>query len=299
MSDLNKTITIHPENHQTQVDETPHTGRGGDDLDIKFGGDIHFQLLSDQYRLEKNIGEGTQGTIHVGVDEVLQRHTAIKSLKPEHLNNQSKVLGFIEEAKITAQLGHPSIIPLHQIMRDEKQGLHISMQLVEGGKTLLDLINVRKLRCAGKKASKKQERGNLFQQLTYFNRVCEAVHYAHNKDIIHLDIKPENIMIGSQREVYLMDWGIAKSLNTKDQTVDFISGTPRFIAPEMLERKPVKPSNDIYALGILLFEIATLEPAIYGESLEEIFEKTKIGGLQTYKTSIRYLSHPSGFERYH
>ena len=242
--------------------------------------------IQDIYEIKDKFAEGGQGVISRGKDKVLQRYVAVKSLKPSYLKNQQVIKNFITEAKITAQLDHPSIIPLYSIHSSSvDKGLHISMKLIHGH-TLKELIDDTALLCMQyrKTKIKEIEQSILKERLEDFLKVCDAISFAHNKNVVHRDLKPDNIMIGEFHEVYVMDWGIAipykDKKEKKEKLIDTISGTPGYIAPELVVGGSPTPLSDQYSLGMILFELMTLNPGITGDTVEEIFYKTRDGQLE-------------------
>ncbi len=244
--------------------------------------------IQSVYEIQDKFAEGGQGIISKGKDKILQRYVAIKSLKSDFLDNNEVISNFITEAKITAQLDHPSIIPLYSIQSSSiDQGLHISMKLVHGH-TLKELNEDTVLLCKQyrKTSIKEITQETLIERLEDFLKVCDAISFAHNKNIIHRDLKPENIMIGEFHEVYVMDWGIAIPYEKREEEeyskkFGSISGTPGYIAPELVVGGIPTPQSDQYSLGMILFELMTLKQGITGKNIEEIFYKTRDGQLET------------------
>jgi serine/threonine-protein kinase len=243
--------------------------------------------LQDIYDIKEEFAEGGQGIISKGKDKVLKRYVAIKSLKSNYFENEQVIKNFITEAKITAQLDHPSIIPLYSIHSSAvDKGLHISMKLIHGH-TLKELIEDTALLCMQYRKTKIREieQSVLKERLEDFLKVCDAISFAHNRNVVHRDLKPDNIMIGEFHEVYVMDWGIAipynkdKNNDNKDKNVT-ISGTPGYIAPELVVGGTPTPRSDQYSLGMILFELMTLSPGITGNDVEEVFYKTRDGQLE-------------------
>ena len=244
--------------------------------------------VQKNYEIQEQFAEGGQGTISTGKDKILKRYVAIKSLKSNFFDNKQVIANFITEAKITAQLDHPSIIPLYTINSSEVDaGLHISMKLIHG-QTLKELIDDTALLCIQYRRTKIKEiaQGVLKERLEDFVKVCDAISFAHNKNVIHKDLKPDNIMVGEFHEVYVMDWGIAALFDegdkedSKDQ-VGKIAGTPGYIAPEVVTGGQAGPASDQYALGMILFELISLKPGMTGTSINEVFEKTRDGKLES------------------
>ena len=243
--------------------------------------DFYDELESLFDDIEK-FSEGGQGEIKTAKDKKLHRYVALKSLKKDFLSNPGIVNNFILEARITAQLDHPSIIPMYGIIREQNSYVHMAMKLVQGV-TLQEIIDDHLLECKKLKgkALLEFEQKALSERLSYFIKICEAISYAHNKRVIHRDLKPENIMVGSFSEVYLMDWGIAKIVTEEQQKMvdqqekkkGSVSGTPGFIAPEYILSGHVQCASDQYALGAILYQLVTLQGHISGQGEKDLLEK--------------------------
>ena len=290
--DKSKTVPIQDSTPQTSPPSSSDTLL---DLNAITQQKIQFQkkelkLISpvqSVYEVKDKFAEGGQGIISKGKDKILQRDVAIKSLKSSYFEDEQVISRFITEAKITAQLDHPSIIPLYSIHSSSTdKGLHIAMKLIHGN-TLKELNEDIALLCMQYKKTKIKsiEKTTLHERLEDFLKVCDAISFAHNRNIIHRDLKPENIMIGEFHEVYVMDWGIAvtydkkKAVKTKNQNTT-ISGTPGYIAPEVVVGEDPTPLSDQYSLGMILFELMTLKPGMTGKTMEEVFYKTRDGQIE-------------------
>ncbi len=246
--------------------------------------------VENYYEIMEKFAEGGQGTISTGKDKILKRYVAIKSLKSNFFDNKQVISNFITEAKITSQLDHPSIIPLYSIHSSAvDEGLHISMKLIHDH-TLKELIDDSALLCMQYRKNRRREieQSILKERLEDFLKICNAISFAHNKNVIHNDLKPENIMIGEFHEVYVMDWGIASlhELGEKAEKIHGklpIAGTPGYLSPEILTGESLPgPECDQYALGMILFELITLKPGVTGVSVKEVFEKTRDGHLEPF-----------------
>ncbi len=212
--------------------------------------------LSYRYMDQKLLGEGGMGRVILSIDTMFHRPVARKfSLNPEFVEQ------FLREAKITGYLDHPNIVPVHEI-GEENGEIYFSMKAIQG----------RDLETAIKENHKKGfNKQMLNDMLQIFLKICDAISYAHSKNIIHRDIKPANVMVGEFGEVYVTDWGLAKHLAEEDQNGIFalsgekvyqtlekgeVKGSPHYMPPEQADGKADKRS-DIYALGALLYEILT------------------------------------------
>ncbi len=213
------------------------------------------------------IAEGGMGEVHRARDRTLGRDLAVKVLH-EHLSGTQRMRDrFLDEAQITAQLSHPSIPPVHALGTLPDGRPYFAMKEVHG-RTLSDLV----------------ADGSVTEQrrLEIFQRVCEAVAYAHARGVIHCDLKPLNIMVGAFGEVLVMDWGVARlvtpvresmtpeppvsTVASTMQTGWDVAGTPAYMPPEQAlgEGHRLGPACDVYALGVMLYELLAGERPYQG-----------------------------------
>jgi eukaryotic-like serine/threonine-protein kinase len=206
----------------------------------------------DRYRRVGEIGRGGMGTVYSVRDLPLSRLSAMKVLSPRLAEQRAEVQRFLREARITAQLDHPNIVPVHEIGTDDEGNLYFTMKQVEG-RTLHAWI------AELQHPPSHPEAFNLMMES--FLRVCDAVAFAHSRGVIHCDIKPENIMVGRFGQVYVMDWGVAEILAERPPTTPGayrpLTGTPSFMSPEQASRLPLDERSDVFALGALLYTILT------------------------------------------
>ncbi len=221
------------------------------------------------------LGEGAMGEVLLARDEGLNRVVALKRLHPDHANHKGLLRRFYTEAQITAQLDHPSIVPIHGVYPGADGSLAYSMKLVRG-ETLEDYLEAAQKQEARRTVDRQH---NLQARLHRFLHVCDAIAYAHSKGVLHRDLKPENIMVGAFGEVLVMDWGIAKLLEgsnvelldvdtgksrkATETRVGRVVGTPRYMAPEQAAGKndTIDARADQYALGLILQELVCFTPA--------------------------------------
>lgn len=222
------------------------------------------------------LGAGAMGEVLIAKDEGLNRIVAVKRLLPELASKPAILERFYKEAQITAQLDHPSIVPIHGLVEPGDGSLAYTMKLVRGRTLDAYLDEVRE---QWRKSGAESGEHQLTARLEGFLHVCDAIAYAHDRGVVHRDLKPENVMVGAFGQVLVMDWGIAKVLEQPETPiadgevpvrkahgtkVGSVFGTPRYMSPEQAEGKTdiLDGRSDQYALGLCLFEIVTLRPAV-------------------------------------
>ncbi len=219
-----------------------------------------------------SLGKGGMGEVLLVRDVRLERQEAMKVISEEE--DPIRVARFLREARVTARLEHPNIVPIHDVGRSHDGRLYFTMKRVRG-RSLLEILT------GLKQADPKTEAAYpLSRLLEIFLRVCHGVAYAHAQGVVHRDLKPANIMIGDFDEVLVMDWGLAKELRQPEPepsgvgssrgpaALDISSegsliGTLRYMPPEQAEGRlaDIGPRSDIYALGAILYELLSLEYA--------------------------------------
>ena len=245
---------------------------------------LELEDIHNNYELKEKFSEGSQGIISTAFDKSLKRDVVVKSLKAdedeEHAQHDENL--FVSEARIMAQLDHPSIIPLYALLSGTENKLHLAMKHIHGKtlkKYLEDIITLYEHEGI---ATFDEER-SIATRIEYLIKVCEAMDYAHCKGVVHRDLKPENIMIGNYGEVYVMDWGLAclvppRKNPDKEHSDDNghkkteLVGTPCYIAPEIIRDGSYSSQSDVFALGMILFEIVTLTRAVPGRTVNEVLK---------------------------
>ena len=225
------------------------------------------------YEILSELGRGGMGVVYRALDVRMNRNVAVKLLQTSFPPSSPAARRFVEEAKITGQLQHPGIPPVHQVGKLPDGRPYLVMKLIEGH-TLDRLLDERN--------TAQDNRGHL---LAVFEHICQAVGYAHSRSIIHRDLKPANVMVGGFGEVQVMDWGLAKSLVSSPETpmsspenprreadlanaqdsatrVGSVLGTPTFMPPEQAngEVAKVDARSDVFSLGAMLCVILTGKP---------------------------------------
>ena len=252
---------------------------------------------SARLQLFGEIARGGMGAVFKGRDSDLGRDLAVKILLESHRDKPEMIRRFIEEAQIAGQLQHPGIVPIYELGAFGDRRPYFAMKLVKGH-TLAEIL-----------AKRKTPGDGLPRFLSIFESICQTMAYAHARGVIHRDLKPSNVMVGSFGEVQVMDWGLAKVLprggavedasagHTKDQgtviatarsgsdsdlsQAGSIMGTPSYMAPEQArgEGDQVDERADVFALGSILCELLTGEPAFTGRNSGEIQRKAARGEL--------------------
>lgn len=208
------------------------------------------------YKILRQLGKGGMGEVFLAVDPVCRRQVALKRIRPAMKSNANLRRRFLQEAQIASQLAHPVVIPVYTIHETEED-LFYTMPYVEG-ETLKELL--------------RSSQGDTIPTLMrVFLSICQGMAYAHARGILHRDLKPENVMVGKFGEVFILDWGLAIAEN-KEKPLGLgkkkIPGTLAYLAPERLQGAPSTKRTDIYALGVILYQILTLRLPFRRSSLE-------------------------------
>ena len=236
------------------------------------------------YEVIERLGHGGMGEVFLAKDSCCDRHVAIKRIKPSLTQHEIIRKRFLKEARITASLCHPSIVPVYSIHQAEDE-LYYVMPHVEG-KTLKNIL----------RETLRQEKHGSFPHpigvsisslLNIFANVCHAISYAHSKGILHRDLKPENVLVGNFGQVLILDWGLAGHVQEKETPLPFnlripsnltnpgkVMGTLPYMPPERVEGSPADIHTDIYSLGVILYQLLTLKMPFHRPSLNE-YKRTK------------------------
>lgn len=195
-----------------------------------------------RYKILEEIGSGGFSTVFRAEDTVLEREVAVKVMQPLLMSDRGFVTRFEREARVAANLEHPHIIPIHDY-GEENGRLYLVMKLVKQGSL-----------------EQRLRHGPLpFEQvLTIIQQIAAALDYAHQQQVIHRDIKPDNVLLDNDNHAYLADFGLVKALEHSNLTASLsggILGTPAYVAPEIWHGGEALPQTDVYALACLLFEM--------------------------------------------
>jgi len=242
--------------------------------------DLTGELIDNRYLLQRILASGGMATIYAGLDTRLDRPVAVKIMHPHLANDEAFVGRFIKEAKATAALSHPNIVSIQDQGWNEggAPAVFIVMELVEGS-TLRDFLN---------------EQGVLSveQLFQFLNPVVSALAAAHRIGIIHRDIKPENILIAKDGRIKVADFGLAAGSiigQTLTAESSVVLGSVSYLSPEQVQRGIADARSDIYALGIVMFEMLAGKKPYDGETPIQIAYKhvnERIPNLQSIKENI-------------
>ena len=236
-------------------------------------------LETTRYTLSTLLGQGGMGEVVLAYDEQIGREVAVKRIRSEAPSGE-ELSRFVREARVQGRLQHPAVVPVHDLAFDRGGKPYFVMKRLSGT-TMQEILD--QLRAG----QDKDPAGTRRRLMHAFADVCLAIEFAHEQGIVHRDLKPANIMLGDFGEVYVLDWGVARAfadaedsgvnpvkvqqttplsrtegleLDSGETRAGTVLGTPGYMAPEQLAGERADPPADIYALGCMLFEIASGQP---------------------------------------
>lgn len=220
------------------------------------------------YQISEQIGVGGMGVVYQALDTRLERQVALKFL-PSHLSNEGARQRFMAEARAASQLDHPNICTIHDIGETDDGQMYITMPFYDG-ETL----------------SRRITRGPVpvLTAVDIALQVGDGLAAAHNRNIVHRDIKPANIMLGGDGGVKILDFGVAKVENVHLTSTGMSIGTLAYMSPEQLRGDQVDGRTDVWALGVVFYEMLTGKRAFPGKSLPEILDAVLRFGLDMLNT---------------
>lgn len=266
--------------------DTVKSGEHPRPIDSLDGLDFVVPELDGRYRFEKSteLGRGGLGRVVSTRDQVMGREVAMKQLLPERSPAAAKdtvqsvtvEARFLREARLAAQLEHPGIVPVYEVGRRADGSLYYTMRRIRG-RTLAEAV---------RGAKTMPERLRLVANVL---AVAQALAYTHSRSVIHRDVKPQNVMLGSFGETYLLDWGLARVKGKADARAQELSmapditgglkpgavGTPSYMSPEQaLGRvEAMDERTDVWGLGALLYEVLTGRPPYVGETAIDVIQQ--------------------------
>ena len=233
--------------------KSPTKSRGGSALNVPRGLEPGMDF-GPRFRIEKLLGAGGMGKVYKAFDKELSRTVALKTLLPELVSDYLLTQRFKQELLLASKISHRNILRIHDL--GEVNGVKfITMAFIEG-KDLNQLL-------------KEELPFPLERSLKIARQLCEALDAAHSEGVVHRDFKPQNVLVGSNDHVYVSDFGLATSFETAKMGMTrtgAVMGTPRYMSPEQVEGKPVDSRSDLYALGLVLYEMVAGATPFSGES---------------------------------
>ena len=229
---------------------------------------------SGRYQLRRMLGAGAMGEVHEAFDTMLERTVALKKL-PAHLASDSQfLLRFTQEAKALAKASHASVVQVYDIISDET-GTYLALEFVAGG-DLGDLI---------------KDKGAMApaEALKVATQIASGMAFAHRQGIVHRDIKPMNILVTTDRQPKITDFGLAKMPGSAQMTMDgTVMGSPSYMSPEQANGTGADARSDIYAFGITLFEMLTGQTPFQGSS-DQVLAQQRTGRVPAPKGAPKAL----------
>jgi serine/threonine-protein kinase len=222
---------------------------------------ISVRTIDNRYTLHEEIGAGATGTVFKARDSLLDSWVAIKLLKPEYAADRDALERVRQEILLSRDIAHPNILRVYHLASYEG-GTYLTMQWVRGG-TLADLIS---------------DRGALpvSEVLTLAAKIASALSAAHDRKVLHRDIKPGNILVDEDGEPHLADFGLARLIGEHGLTQHGVFvGTPHYCSPEQVALQDLDERSDIYSLGLVIFEMATGRKPFQAKTVAEILALQK------------------------
>ena len=262
------------------ADEIPHEHRIDLDLaDADFP--RHWKSGSLKYGDFKPLTAGGIAELQTCVDKNLNRVVVYKTLHPHLADDELETARFVREARVTAMIPHPGTVPLYELGRDRSGRPYFTMKKLEGRDLRSILTDILQ------RNHRTQELYPLERLIDIVISAAQTVAYAHAQGVIHRDIKPANLLVGEFGEVMVLDWGLAKIVGeaTPDALKPAVGkagvaleltqpgrrfGTPLYMTPEQAQGRETDERTDVYALGIVLFEILTGQPLVFGNEMEDV-----------------------------
>jgi serine/threonine-protein kinase len=210
-----------------------------------------------RYRILDELGRGAMGIVYKAEDPVLDRLLAIKTIfiPVDEEDRKEYEARFNQEARAAGRLAHPGIVTIYDVGREEEM-VYMAMELLEG----VDLA-----------ARAKEQRFSVVETLGIAAQVADALAFAHDRGVVHRDIKPPNIMIIGKDRIKLMDFGIARMRQSELKTqTGVMLGTPRYMSPEQVSGRPTDHRSDIFSLGTVLYEMLTGSKLYAGSDPSEV-----------------------------
>jgi len=231
---------------------------------------------TERYEILGVLGKGGMGVVYRVHDRVLNRTVAMKVIHPERFTSAASAARFIDEARCSARLQHPGIVPVYDFGRMADGAPFFTMREVEG-QTLAEVLEL--FHGPGKL------QWSLQRLVSVFLRVCEAMAYAHSHGILHRDLKPANILLGPHGEALVVDWGLATEHSVAGEPCSStaaptpVAGTPAYMSPEQARGDIARmgPRSDVFSLGAVLFELLAGQRPYSAHSTKDLLRRMQTG----------------------
>lgn len=264
---------------------------------------------TNRFRIVRQHARGGLGVVFVAEDQDLRREVAMKQIRDDRADFEAYRTKFMAEAEVTGQLEHPGIVPVYALGTDPKGRPYYAMRFVRGE----DLQSRIRTFHANRRETRSEFDGSeLRGLLRRFVDVCNAIQYAHDRGVLHRDLKPGNVMLGKHGETLVVDWGLAKPFGedvpldptatlpkdtespversgtasgSETQAGTFI-GTPAYAPPEQVlgQLEKLGPRSDVYSLGAVLYELLTGKVPVSGTTVAEVITKATTGNFPAPRT---------------
>jgi serine/threonine-protein kinase len=238
------------------------------------------QMLDSRYQVSKKLGEGGMSYVYLATEVATGQEVAIKVLSPKLARDKSSIERMRREATLAMRLDHPNVCRIIRLGESDDHLIYLVMPFLKG-----DLLSDREVQGGPMELS---------AGIDLLRQVCLGLHHAHELQIVHRDLKPENIMLvpedGRPERAVVMDFGLAKQRRAdpaiaKLTATGIILGTPEFMSPEQIRGKPLDARSDVYALGILAFEMFSGKLPFEGRNAQEMM----IARLKGHPVTLRQL----------
>jgi len=235
-----------------------HSTSGGQSGDARGQVPAGHPARIGRYRVDGILGRGAFGTVYLARDQELRRTVAIKVPRRFRATTDREIEAAVKEARVVASLDHPSIVPVYDVQRTEDGLFYVVSKRIQGS----DL-------------AKRLEKGRLGvrEAVAIVRQVAEALDHAHQKGLVHRDVKPANTLLDRQGNVYVADFGLAWTREDA-QTGEFFAGTPAYMSPEQARgERSLDARSDIFSVGAMFYELLTGQRPFQGSNMTEVISK--------------------------